>query len=144
MNEKELQIISHLRNDARTSLSTVSQEVEMPISTVYDKVTRMHKSSIVKKYTALVDFPKLGYHYNAKIALRVPREQKGELFTFLQNHKSINSFHEINNGFDFLIETIHKDIKEYLSFMEILQESFTIQELHEYQIINDVFREKFL
>lgn len=143
MEEKERQIISHLRKDARTSLAAISQEIEMPISTVYDKINRMQQNNIIKKHTIIVDFPKLGYHYHAKIALKIQKKQKEELVNFLKNHLSVNSIYEINNGFDLFVETFHKNVKEYLEFMDSLQEGFEIIEIKEYQVINEIENEKF-
>ena len=143
MKQKELEIISHLRKDARSSLAAISNDVEIPISTIYDKVNRMHKGDVIKRFTTLVDFSKLGYHHHATIAIRVPKKQKRELFLFLKNENSINTLHEINNGFDFLIETIHINIKEYSEFIEELQESFNILELNKFQIIKEIERERF-
>lgn len=144
MDKKERQIISELRKDARASLSNISQSVDVPISTIYDKINRMQRDNIICKYALLVDFPKLGYHHHAHLALKVEKVRRNELLSFLQNHPSINSLHEINGGFDFMFETIHKDVKEYSLFMEELKENFSIIEVKEYQVINVLDRERFL
>ena len=143
MKEKEMHILSHLRKDARTSLAAISYSIQMPISTIYDKINRWNKGKIIKRFTTLVDFPRLGFHYHAKLALRVPKEKKKELSTFLQQHSSLNSLHEINNGFDFFLETVHKDVKEYVEFVEELKQ-YDVFDLQEYQVINELAREKFL
>lgn len=144
MNEKERQIISQLRKDARTSLASISFEVGMPLSTIYDKINRLHKDNVIKKYTALVNFPSLGFHYHAKLVLKIKKEERKELQLFLQKNQSVNSLYEINNGFDFLIETVHQNIKEYLSFKDGLEECFNILDIKEFQVINVIEKEKFL
>ncbi len=143
MNEKERLIISHLRKDARTSLVAISHETNIPISTIYDKINRLHKDKVIKKYTALIDFSKLGLHHTAKLILKVDRSQREDLLYFLKKHPAINSIYEINGGKDFLIETIQKDVKEHLAFVELLKEKFMIIELQEFQILGEVEREKF-
>lgn len=144
MNEKERQIISHLRKDARTSLASISYNIEMPISTIYDKINRLNKSDVIRRFTALIDFSKLGFHYQAKLALRVEHLKKEELLLFLREHESVNSLYEINGGFDFFVETIHKDIKEYLDFVNKLKEKFELLAMQEFQIIDEIEREKFV
>ena len=143
MDEKERLIISHLRKDARLSLGAVSQALNVPLSTVYDKLNRLQKEGVIRKQALLLDFAKLGYHHHIHLALKVSREQKPALQQFLQNHHSVNSLHEINGGFDFLAEVISKDIKEYTDFRDGLKESFNLKELHEYQIIEELEKEKF-
>ncbi|MBU1111140.1 MAG: Lrp/AsnC family transcriptional regulator [archaeon] len=144
MNDKEREIISELRKDARTSLASISHQINMPVSTVYDKINRFSKNGIIKRYIAIVDFSKLGYNYHAKLAVKVNRTHKEDLLLFLQKVSSINSLYEINGGFDFFIETVHKDIKEYIEFLEELNNKFDIVELHEYQVINDLVKENFI
>ncbi len=144
MDEKERQILSELRKDARASLSSISQSVGIPISTIYDKINRMQRDNIINKYALLVDFPKLGYHHHAHLALKVSKLQRKDLLSFLQKNNSINSLHEIDGGFDFMFETVHKDVKEYSLFMEELKENFSIIEVKEYQVINVLDRERFL
>lgn len=144
MDEKERKIISKLRKDARTSLASIAQEVQMPISTIYDKINRLHKNNIIQQYTALVDFPKLGFHHHMHLVIKVKKEQKKDLLLFLQHKSEVNSIHEINGGFDFYIETLHLSIKGYSTFIEELKECFNIKELHEYQVIGVLEKEKFL
>jgi len=143
MNEKERLIISHLRKDARTSLASISQEIHIPISTIYDKINKLHKDNVIRKHTALVNFSSMGFHYHAKLVLKVKKEEKKELQLFLKKHQAVNSLSEINNGFDFLIETVHHDIKEFISFKEGLEECFNIIDLQEFQIIKEIERERF-
>ena len=142
MNEQERYLISYLRKDAKTSLSSLSKQISMPISTIYDKINRLHRNLVITKYTALVDFVKMGYNHHAHLVLKVNKTQRKELQLFLQKHQAVNSLHEINGGFDFWVETLHKDIKEYTAFLEGLKDNFQILALHEYQVIGEVEREK--
>lgn len=144
MNKKEQLIISHLRKDARTSLASISEEINTPVSTIYDNINRLKNKEVIKKFTALVDFAKLGYHHQSKMALRIPKEDKIKLLNFLQKHPSVNSLHEIDNGFNFFIETIHPTIKENLEFKDELYENFSIISIQEYQVVKEIVREKLL
>ena len=137
-------IISHLRKNSRTSLVNIAKSLEMPVSTVYDKINRMQRDKLIKKHTTLIDFQKLGFNHQIKFVLKVNRLQKNDFLLFLQNHSNVNSIYEINSDFDFLIETFHKDIKEYLAFVEKIKEIFDIYQFQEFQIINEVEREKLL
>jgi len=143
MNEKERQIISELRKKGNASLNFISHKVGMPISTVYDKISRMHQENLVQKYSPLLDFSKLGYFHHAYLAIKVEKPQRQELSLFLRKHASVNSLNEIDGGFDFMIETLHKDVKEYRDFLEGLKENFRIIWIQEHQIISVLEKEKF-
>jgi DNA-binding Lrp family transcriptional regulator len=92
----------------------------------------------------LLDFAKLGFNHHTNIALKVDSKQKKDLLLFLQRTGRVNAIYEINGGFDFLIEMVHKDIKEYTTFLEELQRTFDILNVHTYQIIDEISKEIFL
>ena len=94
--------------------------------------------------TRLTACKKIRYNYHAKLALKVPKEQKAALFHFLRTHSSLNTLSEINSGFDFFAETVHHDIKGYLALIEELKEHFNLLQLQEYQVIEEIEKEKFL
>lgn len=143
MKQKEREIISHLRKDARSSLAAISHDIKMPISTIYDKINKLHKNNVIKKYTALINFSDLGFHHHNKLILIVEKKQKQELLGFLKNKRCINSISEVNSGHEFIIEVLHENLKQYIEFKEELLECFNFFDLKEYQVINEIEREMF-
>lgn len=143
LNEKELLILASLRKDARKSISDISKDTNIPISTVFDKITRFEKG-LIKNYSSLIDFNKIGYHARANIALKVDKENKEELLRFLLSHKNVNSIYRLHNQFDFLVECIFKTIPEVENFAEKLELDFKILDKHILHITEDIQREKFL
>ncbi len=144
MQQKEWKILSELRKNAKVSLASISEKVKMPISTVYDKINKMQKNNIIKKNVALINYPELGYNYHHKFLIKVNRSQRKEISKFLQENNSINSLFETNGNFDFVVETIHKDVKDYLNFIEQIKESFEIIDLQELQVLDELKKEEFL
>ena len=144
MKESEMKILTNLRKDARISLACISQEIEVPSSTIYDRIHKLCKDKVIKKYCALVDFSKLGFHHHAKLAIKIDRDQKEDLIGFLKKDSCLNSLHEINNGFSLFAETVHRDIKEYTDFVDELKERFKYAEVQEYQVINEIKNEEFM
>jgi DNA-binding Lrp family transcriptional regulator len=142
VNEKELAIISHLRKDSRTSLAVISEGVEMPSSTIYDRIIRLQRDDIIKSYTVILDFKKLGLNHHTKIALKVNKPYREELLEYLKKQKVVNSISQINSGFDFMVETLSKDIKEHIDFVESLKSKFDIVDFHQYQVVEEIFKEK--
>ena len=66
INIKDRQIISHLRNNARIPLTTMSKLTKIPVSTLFDRL-KTNEDDIITKHTSLLDFAKLGY--NARVNL---------------------------------------------------------------------------
>ena len=143
MNQKDLKIISQLRKDARMPLTKMSKNIHVPVSTIFDRL-KAHEESIIQKNTCLLDFTKLGYNVRANMTLKVEREDKEGLKSFLIKHPSVNSVYKINNGFDFMIEGIFRQIKDLEEFVDYLESKFRIREKNTFFIIEDLKREEFL
>ena len=131
MNPKTLQLLTHLRENSREKLTTISKKTNIPISTLFDLLKEL-QGGLVTKSTVLLDFSKLGFHTRAKVFLKVNNEDKEKLRNHLNLNPNVNTIFKINNSWSFLIETVHKNIKELDSFLEKLHEKFMIenQQIH--------------
>jgi len=116
----------------------------MPISTVYDKISRMQKEETIKRYTTLVDFTKLGFNHRMLLFLKISPEESDKALSYFKDCSCINTLHEINYGFNFCLETIHKDIKEYLNFLRELKLKLKVYEIQEYQIVLEINNNRFM
>ena len=54
------------------------------------------------------------------------------------------SIFRINNGFDFIVEAVFKNINELENFIESLEDKFKIKSKNVYYIIDEIKREKFM
>lgn len=143
MKKTDLLIISSLRQNAREKLTEMSKKTRIPVSTIFDRI-KTHEINIIKKHTALVDFSKLGYNTRANIILKVKKEDRNDIKEFLMKHSSINSAFKINNGYDFMIEAVFRNIKEVEDFIELLEEKFKIKAKQVFYVIDDLKKEAFL
>ncbi|MBT6773886.1 Lrp/AsnC family transcriptional regulator [Candidatus Woesearchaeota archaeon] len=143
MNPKTLQLLTHLRENSREKLTTISKKTNIPISTLFDLLKEL-QGGLVTKSTVLLDFSKLGFHTRAKVFLKVNNEDKEKLRNHLNLNPNVNTIFKINNSWSFLIETVHKNIKELDSFLEKLHEKFMIENQQIHYLIDEVKREGFV
>lgn len=141
MDENEMQLLSALRKDARTSLLALSRKLDMPASTVHDKVRR-YNGSIVLKHTTLLDFRKLGFE-RACLAVRTTPSGRQRVQEFLSKHPKLNNLHKIDSGFDFLAEIVGTDQKDIEDFISALKLVMGVLEVQKFCIIEDLKREEF-
>ena len=141
MNKKELLVITHLRQNARETLTRLSKKTGIPVSTIFDQLKR---TDVINKHTCLLNFDNLGFNTRANIMLKVNREDRELVKDYLANNNNINTVYKTNNGFDFMIEGIFKHIKNLEDFMEILDEKFPIKSKQVFYIIDDIKREGFM
>src|SRR3989338_3712403 len=140
---KHLQLLSCLRENSREKLTTISKKIGIPISTLFDMLQEF-QCNIITKSTVLLDFTKLGYHTQAQVFLKVNKEDKDKLKKHLCCHNNVNTIHKVNNNWDFIIETVHKNIKELDAFLEHLEQNFKIESKQIHYLIDEIKKEGFV
>ena|SRR3989344_8201269 len=143
MNKKDFIVMAHLRRNARETLTRMSRKTNIPISTIYDKL-KMHEGSTITKHTCLIDFNHLGFSTRANVMLKVDRTEREKLLASLMNNLHINSIYKISNGYDFLIETVFRNVKDLEDFLDALEMKFRLKDKQVYYVIEDLKRESFL
>jgi len=141
--KKDLALISFLRQNSRVSLTNLSRKTKIPVSTLFDRL-RAHEKGLIRKHTSIVNFDQLGFQARASILVQIDREEKHEFIDFMLKHPNINSAYKINNGFDYQIETIFRDLNELETFMDQMEDRFAITEKKVYYIIDELKKEQFM
>lgn len=139
--KKELIILNELRKDGRKSLTELSQETKIPISTVLTIVKRLEKN-VIQRYISLLNFSKLGYNIRVNLFLKLKEIQKEAGKDFILSHPNINSLYGVNGHYDYFLEGIFKNMGDFGKFKEEL-ETLSL-EVKEHHIIEDVKIEGFV
>ena len=142
MNPKTLQLLTCLRQNSREKLTIISKKTNIPISSLFDMLREL-QGGLITKSTVLLNFDKLGFHTRAKVFLKVKKENKEKLKHHLIFHPNINTIYKVNNGWNFLIETIHKNIKELDQFLENLEDKYQIEDKQIHYLIEEIKKEGF-
>lgn len=142
MKQKDFQILSHFRQNARKNLTKISRDTHVPVSTLFDKLKKF-ETSFIKKHTSLIDFKKLGYTVRVFMILRSNKEKREDLKKFLNRHEKVNSIFKINGGYDFVADVVFKDMTELCEFSDELDE-FDLIEKKEHFILDEIKQEEFL
>lgn len=139
---KDLLLMSYFRKNSRENLTRISRQTQIPVSTIFDKL-RIFEKNLIRRYTALIDFKKVGFDIKIHMLFKLEKEKKEEFKNFLLKNFNVNSIFKVNNGFDFLIEGIFKDMDDLNKFIEQLDQ-FKIINRQELFILEDIKREAFL
>lgn len=139
---EDLKIISHLRKEGRITLKNISKNTKIPISTIYLRMKDL-KHNAIKKYTAIVDFETVGYGLTAFILIKT-KSERNNVKEHLEKHDNVNSLYEINNGWDYLIEAVFKNIKQIETFVQEIDEKFALKDKQVHYILSIIKKEEFL
>jgi DNA-binding Lrp family transcriptional regulator len=140
INEAENLILTQLRKNARMSLRDISKNTNVPVSTVFDKLRKLQEE-IILKHTTLYDFAKLGCPLRVDYVIRVGEKKRDEVKQLLLHSASVNSIFRTNNGNDFYVEAIFRDLKGITDFDEELNRVGAKAQM--FHIIEELKREEF-
>ena len=134
--------MSELRRDSRQKLTKISKLVHIPISTIFDRL-KIFEDNVIKKNTVLLNFSSLGFNARANICMKVAKDKRDDLKKFLLTHQNVNSLYKTTNNYDYIAETVFKNLQEMEKFLERLEDKFSIEK-EVFYIIEDIKREGFL
>ncbi|MGB9748689.1 MAG: Lrp/AsnC family transcriptional regulator [Candidatus Woesearchaeota archaeon] len=144
MKKEDLFIISNLRRDARQPLTAISKQLRIPVSTLYEKIREL-EGSVIKKYTAIPNYEKLGFNLRIIyfLSFKEKHEENEKLRVFLINHHNVNSVFRISGDYNFVVDCIFRSVQEMHDFaMEI--ERFEIEKKKICYVMNELKVENFL
>lgn len=141
--EKDIRVISALREDSRSTLKEISKKTGIPISTIYEKL-KCYKEGIIKKNTAIIDFKQLGFSARAKVLFRVDSSERQAFKDCIIKSRNTNSVFRVNNGYDFMAEFVFKDMQELEDYLDLLETKFKIKDKQTFFVVEDLKRESFI
>ena len=144
ISEKDLIILSHLRNNARRKVTEISKEMKIPVTTIYDKIKSHEKKGFVNKHVSLLNFSKLGYKVNVLLALQVSRGKLDNLKNYLLQHPNVNSLFRVDFGLDFLAEVVFQNPDKFQHFLDHIDKEFCLDDTRTFNISQELKRETFL
>ncbi|TFH17427.1 AsnC family transcriptional regulator, partial [Candidatus Bathyarchaeota archaeon] len=59
--EKDRQILRKLQENMTKSYKTIAEELDIPVTTVYNRVKKMEESGVIIGYKPILDAVKLGF-----------------------------------------------------------------------------------
>jgi DNA-binding Lrp family transcriptional regulator len=140
MKPREVKVVDELRKDSRRSLTEISNNADMPLSTVFKAVNRLYKREVITKNACLVDFAQLGFPY--KVGIFLTTDKKEDLKEFLAEHLNLNSLLRLSGDYEFYAELIFKDMAAFQDFADELKEAQLIKKISMH-FVTDVKQEEF-
>lgn len=143
LKSKDVVIMSHLRQNSREQLTVLARKTGIPVSTIFDRV-KLKAAGLIQRHTALIDFAMLGFATRAQVMLKAGKNDKEKLQQHLNKCLNVNNLYKVNNGYDFLVEFVCKDLKEMEEFLDQIDSRFVIKSKEVHYIVEDLRREAFL
>ena len=124
-------VLRALQRYGRETVASLAKILKMKRSTVNDRIARLVDRGIIKGFTAVVDFEKIGLGVTAFVLIEL--ERGGGKFEEIERAlikkfpQKIRELHRVSGEYDILMKVREKSLKELGDLLEELRESFPVK-----------------
>jgi len=141
LDDKDMDILSLLKKNAKNTTQQISRELNIPITTVHNRIKKLESSGIIEKYTVVLNQSKLGRKVSARLALRVTKlADQFKICNEVLNLEAVEKVYQITGDYDIVasvrvndIEDLHSLIMTQLRTMPEIRNTSTTIVLKEFR-----------
>jgi DNA-binding Lrp family transcriptional regulator len=135
-------LINALLENGRESLRSLSDELDVSVTTVSNHLNDLESEGIVNGYTPLVEYEALGYDVTAIINLKVEGSALAEITDRLEAEPQIVSAYETTGDFDVIAIGKFEDTDHMNNQIKTLLADTDIEESNTSVVLNTVTENK--
>ncbi len=113
-------IMSTLQQNSNLTTKELAQQVNLSTTPVFERVRRLEKEGVIKKYIAVLDMDKINYGFVVfcSIKLRQINSHVVEVFTnAVKKLPHVTECYNVSGEYDYLLKIHASDMKDYQQFV---------------------------
>lgn len=118
MDDLDVKILEKLMTDSRRSLRSIAKELGTPTSTIHERVKRLLKLGIIKRFTAELDTRVLGLDITALILISVEGAYISDVEKILSTYEHVVAVYDITGDFDVAVIAKFRNIEDLNNFIK--------------------------
>lgn len=139
----DLEILKSLQKDARKSLREMAKELGVVEGTVYNRINKMVRMGLIKKFIPLVDYSKLGYDLTAIIGIVAEGGHLVEIENEIAKYGNVTAVYDVTGEFDIIVVARFKDRESLNEFVKKLGAMENVKKTYTMLVLN-VVKESYL
>ncbi len=115
MDTIDKEILTILQARARMKKSEMARELDIPATTLQERIRRLEESGVIKEYRADIDPEKIGMAVQAFVAVTLDRHEATDIRRFERSIKSIANIkacYHVSGRFDYLLHIFARDLPD--------------------------------
>jgi len=114
----DIKIIVELQEDARKSLREIAEKLGVAEGTVYNRINKLKKMGIIKKFIPIVDYSKLGFDITAIIGITAEGGHLVEVEELLAKEPNVTAVYDVTGEFDVITVARFRSRSELNDFIK--------------------------
>ena len=121
LEETDRKILNVLVDSSRLSLRQIAKKVGVSVATVMHHINRLEKEKVIEKYTAKLDYEKIGYDVEVIIEIRISKGRLIDVEKKIATHPNVFAIYDVTGTFDAVILARFKTRRQMDSFLKKIQ-----------------------
>ncbi len=138
IDDVDLKILRELQEDARKSLKEIAEKVGVAEGTVYNRINKMRRMGVIKKFIPVVDYSKLGYDLTAVIGVVAEGGHLIEIENEIAKEGNVTAVYDVTGEYDILIVARFKDRDSLNAFVKKLGGMENVKKTYTMLVLNVV------
>lgn len=120
LDQLDKKLLSLLQADAKMTTKELSQQLNLSVTAVYERIKKMEREGIISGYVALLDRSKIDKGFVVFCHIKLMQHSKEFLTRFesevVQLDEVLECFH-VSGDYDYILKVMVKDMEAYRAFM---------------------------
>ena len=142
IDETDKNIIEMINEDARIPYRQISRELSISVGTVHNRVDKLLKTGVIKKFAPIIDHKKLGYGLTSIIGVKVKNGQFQDWAEKESFDKHVLSVYDITGEYDAFLIAKFKNTDELSKFVKELLKEPNVERTYTQTVLNVVKEEQ--
>lgn len=120
IDETDIRILDFLQKDANLTAKELSAKLSLSSTPIYERIRKLEKAGIIKKYVALLNPELLNKHLMVFINITIKEHHKDKRSKFLEKLLGLEDVVELyhtSGSHDFMAKVRFTNVKEYRDFL---------------------------
>ncbi|MFH0978209.1 MAG: Lrp/AsnC family transcriptional regulator [Candidatus Woesearchaeota archaeon] len=140
IDERDKKILRTLLENAKLSYRQISKKLLVSVATVMHRIDKLEEQGIIQKYTAKLDYQKLGFDLVVCVDIRVAKGKLFEVERLIAKHPSVQAVYDLTGSFDCLVIAKFKNRRELDNFVKKIQ-TYDFVERTETRLVLNIIKE---
>ena len=103
LEETDKKILNIIVENSRLSLRQIAQKAGVSVATVMHHIKNLEKEGVIRKYTAKLDYEKMGYDVEVMIEIRVSKGRLLDVEKKIAMDPNVFAVYDVTGAFDALV-----------------------------------------
>jgi len=133
----DLMILRELRDDCKRPMRELAQKLRMHPNTLLQRIKRLEKSKIIRKYHADIDYKELGYDMHAIVTIRIKKSglEDEKLLNDVAKLPEIQSLYAVTGGADCIAVVKAKNRDDLVRVLRTIQTEKSVLRTTSYLVL---------